>query len=192
MDFGPALGWQELQPGLGVATNTLGSGEHDPERWTSGFLFNYDPAHRWVSVLVWEKGWCSLDRVTFCHYDHIRPCQLTGKECCKPPQEAWKAGQSPEVLGKNLLFLCVLVSVRCALDRRGSAPPCMYTLQDLGTIYFYRLLNHEPNWLLPTHFIRVPLGVRLSPASEWLGTSPLPFFSFFCFLQTGKALLWAC
>lgn len=40
MDFGPALGWQELQPGLGVATNTLGSGEHDPESWTSGFLFN--------------------------------------------------------------------------------------------------------------------------------------------------------
>lgn len=56
MDFGPALGWQELQPGLGVATNTLGSGEHDPESWTLGFLFNYDPAHRRVSVLVREKG----------------------------------------------------------------------------------------------------------------------------------------
>lgn len=56
MDFGPALGWQELQPGLGVATNTLGSGEHDPESWTSGFLFNYDPAHHRVSVLIRKKG----------------------------------------------------------------------------------------------------------------------------------------
>lgn len=147
-DFGPAPGLAGIAAWLRRPQTPLVLRAW-PRKLT--LLFQLWPCPSRVSVLVREKGWLPRTgwlSVIMITWDHA---SSQGKSAVNPSPGNGKA----KLWGprQETAFLCVLVSVRCALTA-GHLPPLVCTLCRILVPFISILsLNHEPNWLLPTHFI---------------------------------------